>query len=114
MNDPAMTATVMLTEDTVLEDLEYLTLTIDVTSDSTTAIVADVSASASSAKIFILDTSSEYNLFFTLDKVNSGERRGSQREEERKRKRGRQGRAVKERERGELSGIRVARALAVH
>lgn len=57
-NDPALTTTVALTADTALEDLEYLTFSIDVT-DATTAMTATVSATAKMAKIFIIDRSSK-------------------------------------------------------
>jgi hypothetical protein len=62
MNDATMTVPVTLTADTVLEDFEYLDFTIAVTSDATTMMYASVSANAKSAKIFIIDRSSEYNI----------------------------------------------------
>jgi len=72
-NDPAITQTVALTTDTVLEDLEYLTFDIAVT-DSTTVMTASVSGNANSAKIFIMDTSSEYrpNIVFKYLKTFGG------------------------------------------
>ena len=64
-NDAAITQAFMLTEDTVLEDLEQLTYTISV-SDATTAMTASVSATAKQAKIFIMDRSSEYHHPFII------------------------------------------------
>ena len=58
--DAAMTHTVALTADTILEGTECFDFIIALTSDATTMAAASVSTNGNTAKIFIIDESCKY------------------------------------------------------
>ena len=62
--DAAMTHTVTLTADTILEGMECFDFTIALTSHAATMAAASVSTNGDTAKIFIIDQSCKYAIPF--------------------------------------------------